>query len=318
MHPPWQNPCHGADGAHLIEGPTVHALAVLQDLLPHQGLGEGLEAVGKQFRACGDSLANGIVFFQTSDRFRRLCFHRIERLITLLLGLLKLLEHLTDGFGAVLFEVSGHGRVFFRSLRFHLLNAEILQQALLGLDQFADGFVAEVDRLDHILFRQLIRSGFHHHHAVGCSGNDEVEIAPFNFPVAGVQNEVIPQQADADCSHRTVERDPGEQCCDRCARHGQHIGRNAFVKGQASGHHLEVIPQPGWEQRPHRPVDQSGDQGGSFRWPTFPSHVAAWDASRCVETLLVVADEGKEVDSLSACGACGGDEYGGVAAFDQY
>ena len=61
MHPARQDAGHGADLANLVEAASIHTLAVFENLLAHQLLGQRLEAVAEQFRAAGQGLANGMV-----------------------------------------------------------------------------------------------------------------------------------------------------------------------------------------------------------------------------------------------------------------
>ena len=172
MHAPGQHSSKCADGSHLVESATIHTLAVLEDLLAHQGFGQSFEAVPQQLRACCHGLTHSIVLLEASDLLGDLCFHGIQRGVALLFALIKLLEHLADRFGAVFIEIGRNCFVFSGCFRLDLLDAQILQQLLLGLDQFTDRFVTEVDCFDDVPFRQLVGTGFHHHHTVGCSSDN--------------------------------------------------------------------------------------------------------------------------------------------------
>ena len=152
MDPSREDPSQGADGPHLIQGATIHSLAVFEDLLAHQGFGQRLEAVTEQLRIGGGGHTDGIVLLQAGDGFSGFRLDGIKGLVALILGLVEFLEHLADRLGALLLQVSRHCGVLLGGLRLHLFDAQILQQLLLGFDQFADRFVTEVDRFDHILF----------------------------------------------------------------------------------------------------------------------------------------------------------------------
>ena len=71
----------------------------------------------------------------------------------MILALIKLLEHLADALGALFAQEARQCFVLLRCLDFHLFDAEVFQQVLLRLDQFADRFVAEVDGFNDIAFR---------------------------------------------------------------------------------------------------------------------------------------------------------------------
>ena len=238
MHPARQDAGHGADLAHLVEAASIHTLAILEDLLTHQFLGQRLEAVAEQLRAAGQGLANGMVILETCDGLGHFALHCFQGCVPLVLALIKLAEDSADRFGALLLEIGRNCAVFFRLLRLHLGDAQILEQLFLSLDQFADRFVAEIDRLDHVLLGQLVGAGLDHHHAVGSTGDHQVQITPFDLPVTRVEDEVIPQQTHPHGCHRAVEGDARKQRGYRCARHRQNIGGDPLIEGQAGGYHL--------------------------------------------------------------------------------
>ena len=174
MNSTGQNSSHRADLTDLIQSTPIDALAILQDLLTHQLLGQSLEAVVQQFRTAGYGLTHGVVFLEGCDRFSCIRFHGFETVITLLFTLLKLAEHSTDCFGALLFEISRNSVVFFGRFRLDLLNAKVLQQCFLGFDEFLDGFIAEINRLNDVSFGELVGACLNHHHTIRCASDDEV------------------------------------------------------------------------------------------------------------------------------------------------
>ena len=191
MHTFGQDPSGCANRTHLIQGTAVNALAILHDLLTHQLLGEGLEMIGQGFAVgihCG---AHRIIFFEPLDGLSGGCADGVEFVVALALGLLELLEYLADGLGAVLFQVGGQSGILLRGGWKDLLDSRILEDRLLRFDQFADGFIAEIDRFDHVLFRKLVGAGFHHHDAVRCAGNDQIEITALDLAVTGIEYKVV-------------------------------------------------------------------------------------------------------------------------------
>ena len=238
-------------------------------------------------------------------------------MVTLVLGLFEFLEHLADGFGALFLQVSRHRGVLLRRLGLHLLDTQILQQLLLGFDQFADRLITEVDRLDDILLGQLVASCLHHHHTFRGAGDDQIKIPAFHLAVARIEDEVIAEEAHPHGRHRAVEGDTRQQCGNRGTGHCQYIRRDPFVQRETGGHHLKVIPEPTREQRPHRPVNQTGCEGGALRGPTFTALVAARDPSCGVQPLFVIADQRQKIDAFASAGAGGGHQDGGIATFNE-
>ena len=169
-----KNSCHCADLTDFIQATSIDALAILQDLLTHQFLGQRLEAVAKQFRTAGDGLTNGVVFLQRCDGLCCIRFHGFETVIAFFFALLKFAEHSADRFCALLFKVSRNCGVFFGRFRLDLLNAEVFQQRFLGFDQLLDRLIAEINRLNDVSFGELVGACLNHHHTIRCASDDEV------------------------------------------------------------------------------------------------------------------------------------------------
>ena len=318
MHPLGQHANGRLDWTNLIEAAAIDALALLEDLLAHQFLGEALEAVAQHLAVAAHHQLDGVVVFESGDLLAHGGLDGIELAIALGLGLAELLEHLTDRFGAFLLQEGGQGWIFHLGFGNHLLDTQIAQQLELGLDQFAHGFVAEVDRLDHVLLGQLVGACLHHHHTGGRAGHHQVKIAALNLPVAGVEHEVVAQQGHPHRRHRAGEGDLGQEGGDRGPRHGEHVGWNALIERQHGGNHLDVIPQPGWEKGPQGAIDQPRGEDGALRGARFAAEEAAGNPSGGIQPLFVVAGEGEEIDAFAAAGAGGGHENRGIAAFNQH
>ena len=169
-----KNPCHCADLTDFIQATSIDALAILQDLLTHQFLGQSLEAVAKQFRTAGDGLTHSVVFLQGCDGFCCNRFHGFKTVIALFFALLKFAEHSADRLCALLFKVSRNCGVFFGRFRFDLLDAQVLQQRFLGFDQLLDRLIAEINRLNDVSFGELVGACLNHHHTISRASDDEV------------------------------------------------------------------------------------------------------------------------------------------------
>ncbi len=174
MHPLGQHAGGGADAAHLIEVAAIYPLALLDDLGTHHLFGQRLEAVAQQLGATTHGRAHRIGFRQGGDGLGCLALDAIELGVALFLAEAELGQHAADVLGALLGQVIGDGGVLSWCLGNHLLNAEGLEGLFLVADQLADGLITEVDGLDHVLLRQLLGPGFHHHHPIGGAGHYKV------------------------------------------------------------------------------------------------------------------------------------------------
>ena len=137
----------------------------------------------------------------------------IELFVALSLALIELAKHIANRLTASLLQINRQGGVFAGSFGLHLLDASVFEDGFLSLDQLADRFVSEVDRFNHIPFRQLIRPGLNHHHTIGGAGHDQIEISAFDLSEAGVEHKVVAQEANPHRGHRSLERNARQQCC---------------------------------------------------------------------------------------------------------
>src|SRR5690606_29782671 len=75
-------------------------------------------------------------------------------------------------FGVVLFVVVSALDLALRHLR-----GQFIDHAALVLD----GFVAQLDALDHLSFAHFLHLALHHHHVAGVAGHDQVDVCTFHF-----------------------------------------------------------------------------------------------------------------------------------------
>ena len=205
-----------------------------------------------------------------------------------------------------------------RSLWNHLFDPSLFEDGLLSFDQLRNSFVAKVDRFNHISFWELIRTRFNHHHTLWGAGNNEVKIASLNLPVAGIQHKIVTQQTDANSGHRPIEGNLCQEGGHGGPCNGEHISGNPLIQRHASRNNLQIVAKPAWKQRAHRPIDESANQRGALRRATLASHKASRNPACCIEALFVVTDQREKINSISTCGACSRDQYGGVSALNHH
>jgi hypothetical protein len=138
-------------------------------------------------------------------------------------------------------------------------------------------FVAEHDRAQHHVFRQLVGFRFDHQHRALRTGDDEVEARCLDLVTRRVQHVGVVDVRDARGTDRAVERQ---------ARHGQrgrradqrgNVGRDVRVHGQHVDHDLHFVVEAFREQRAQRTIDQARRQRLMLRRTAFALEEAAGD-----------------------------------------
>ena len=116
-----------------------------------------------------------------------------------------------------------------------------------------------------------------------------------HFAQGRVQDVVAVDVADPRAADRPEERDPRDRQGRGGADHRDDVGIVFEIMAQHRADDLGFIDEPGNEERPQRPIDQSRNQRLLFGWPTLTLEEAARDLSGGKGLFLVVDRKGKEV-----------------------
>ena len=131
------------------------------------------------------------------------------------------------------------------------------------------------------------------------AGDDEVELALRHLLERRVEHVFVVDEADARRADRAHEGRAREGQRRRGRDHRQHVGIVLEVVRQRRHDHLGLVAPAVGEQRPDRAVDQPRDQRLFLGRAAFALEIAAGNAARGVELLLVVDGERQEVDAFS-------------------
>ena len=168
-----------------------------------------------------------------------------------------------------------------------------------GINHRLEVPVAEHHGTEHDVFAQLFRFRFDHQHRVLGTGDDQIELALRHLVEQRVEHVFVVHEADASCADRTHERRTRQRQRGRGRDHCQNVGIILEIVRQRRYDHLGFVAPTGGEQRSHRAIDQPRDQSLFLGRTALALEIAAGNAARGVELLLVVDRERQEVDAFS-------------------
>ena len=277
------------DGADLVQGAAVDAVAVLDDV--------ATQDVGFAFLKRGRELGR-------VDAFRLLVgLH--QGLGGLLLGgvdaraaviLARVGVGGLDLFADQRLDRSDHVRVVF-GLEVERLLGGVLGQVDDGVDDRLHARVREHQGLEHLLFRQLLGFGFDHHQGVLRARDDQVQGAFAHLVDGRVQHQFAVDHADARGADRAHEGHARDGQSGRGGDHAQDVGIVLKVVLQHGDDDLGLVLEALDEQGADRAVDQAGDQGLLLGRTAFTLEVAARDLARRKGLFLVVDRQGEEIQA---------------------
>ena len=192
--------------------------------------------------------------------------------------------------------------------------AGFLDQRVDLLDHRLLLLVAEDDRAQHDLLRQLVGFGFDHQHGRLGAGNHEVQLRRQQFGLGRVQHVLAVDVGHARRADRTVERQAGNGQRRRRADHRGDVRIHLRIHRHHRGDDLHFVVEAFREQRTDGPVDESRCQRLLFRRAPFALEEPARDLARGVGLFLVVDGQREEVlPGARGLGALRRDEDDGVA-----
>ena len=174
--------------------------------------------------------------------------------------------------------------------------------------------VAEHDRAEHHLFRQLLRLGLDHQHRIVGAGDDQIELGLGHLVQRRVQHEFVVDEAYSGGADRAHERRAGQRQRGGGRHHRQNVRIVFHVMGENGDDHLRLVAPAVGEQRTDRAIDQAGDQRLLFGGAAFALEIATGDAACGVGLFLVVDGQGQKVDAFTRRLRCDdGREHNGLA-----
>ncbi len=124
----------------------------------------------------------------------------------------------------------------------HLLLAGVLRQRVDAHDDLLDRLVRALERLDHLVFRHLFRTGLHHDDAVARAGDDQIEPAAPPLLECRVDEVFAVDEANTHARRRLHDGNGGEAQGRRGAGDGQDVTIVLAIRGQDERDDLRFAP----------------------------------------------------------------------------
>ncbi len=285
----WQHSDFNPDVADLVELAPVRTPVLLDHLFAEHFLAQQVKVLTR-------FLPSLFVLFR--DRRFELVLELLDERVALVLGVLlrvNSVQQTIAQLGTNLFQV---GLVGHDGLHCAFRLAHLPGKIADGGANLFDFLMAELDGLDHRLFRDLARAGFDHHDAFRRSHHHQVEIAIAPLGIGGIDDEVSVHLADAYCADRAMERNVGDAECDGSAVNARDVGVVLSIRGEDHRNYLRFAAEAFGKQRPDRPVNLAAGQNFALARPPFALDKAAGNSSRGIGVLAVVNRQREKVDAL--------------------
>ena len=156
-------------------------------------------------------------------------------------------------------------------------------------------FMTEYYSAQHLVFAQQFSFGFNHQYGSFGTGNNQVQLAFFQFILSRVQYVLVIDITNTCSTDRAVEWDARQRQRSGCADHCHDIRVNLWVNRNNGRDNLNFVNEPFREQRANRAVNQTRDQSFAFARTAFTTEEATRDTASSVGTLLVVNGQREKV-----------------------
>ena len=298
------------DRTDLVEGATVNAVAVLDDVAT-QDLGlTFLEGGGEPGRLDAVRVLLGL-----HQRLGGLLLGGTDRFVAGVLGLVGI-----GGLDVVADQLLDRGddvRVILGGEVERLLGG-VFGQVDDGIDHRLHAAVREHQGLEEGVFRQFLGLGLDHHQGVLGAGHEQVEVGIRHLVQRRVQNQLAVDIADARAANRAHEGHTRDGQGGRGRDHADHVRVIFQIVLENGDDHLGLVLEALDEQGADRTVDQAGNQGFLLGRPTFTLEIAAGDAARGKGLFLIVDRQGEEIEAgLGRAAIDNGGQHHGLAIGGQ-
>ena len=166
--------------------------------------------------------------------------------------------------------------------------------------------MGDPDGLEHFVFGQLAGESLDHQHRFLVAGNDQIEIAFFEFVLRGKGNELAVDPTEPDRADRSQKGERREAERDRSADHGQHVAVVLPIAGQHERLDLNFVAEPLGKEGTDRAIHQPRGQRFLGRRTPFAFEKSAGEFAGRGCPLAIIAGQREEVGHARA-GRAGGD-----------
>ena len=188
---------------------------------------------------------------------------------------------------------------------FHFGFADFSNDFFLEFYQFFDYAMSEPDCIKHGFFRNFFSTCFYHQDSIFSTSNSEVQKACASLFNSGVDDEFAINQANANTSDGTFERNVRNGECAGSTNHCRHIRSVVRVNGNCSCYDLYVIMITIWEHRTDGTVNQTAGQNSLFTRTTFTFNEATRDFTNGIHFFFKVNGQREKVYTFTRCFGAG-------------
>ncbi len=156
----------------------------------------------------------------------------------------------------------------------------------------------KLNRIDDLLFRDLLRARLDHHNAVLRADDHDVQRALRALGIRRIHDELIIHNPDPHRAHRPMERNIAQRQRAARAVDAQHIRIIFLVRRVHKRNHLRLIPERLRKQRTNRPVNLTARQNLLLARPSFTLDKSAGNASTRIGELAILHRQREKIDAL--------------------
>ena len=297
------------DGAHLVGGAAVQALAFVQHQVAH----------GFLLHVVVVAVDHGTLHFQVflGEAGLEFVADGVEAVLALMLGLGALGELIALVIASL---VHGLAEVFVllvvRVVALVHVRTQLVHEFFLHAAVLLDFFVGELDGLQHVVLGNLVHLTFYHHDIFLCGGNHQVQIGPFVVLETGVDDEFTVDAGYANLAHGTAEGQVAGGKGGRCGQTGKGIRLDVFLCRDEHYIHKDLQVEVLRPQRADGTVHKTGDEHLIVRGAAFALEETSGETAGGIVFFTIIHGEGHEVRTLFHLrGAGDGGEQHGATHF---
>ena len=189
--------------------------------------------------------------------------------------------------------------VEFHRLEFELRLADFVLDVVDKCNHLLDFCVTSQNRIQHLLFRNFVRTGFNHNDFFHCAGNSQPQVIVCTLFEGRVQDDFAVYQTNADASNRAIPRNIRNGNGNGSCQHASDFRRAIRVNCQNSHDNGNIVPHILREQRTNRTVYHTGSQDCLFRRLSLSLGERARNSANGIHPFFIVHRQREEIHAFS-------------------
>ena len=157
-----------------------------------------------------------------------------------------------------------------------------------------------INCLDHLVFRNLICSGFDHNDLFSCRSNSKLKIRNFLLSKRRVDHKLTVNEANLSGSAGAVKRNVRNTGCNSRTKHCRNLRITFRINRHYHIYKCYVISVILWKQRTHGTVNHTGSKDCMLACLSFSFIESSRDFSYCIHFFFTQHLTGKSQFPLSA------------------